>query len=228
MSNLTYYFYVVIFSMLTVATFIFPTLMFNIIFGVSGFFLGMATLITVIGPWNLFFELLSNFHPQLLIASLFFFILSFMVGHFRFACIFLVCAFVHAYAFKDFIGISSDNTIKAQVGETSLLRVLTLNMQGSKADIKKLKDRINDEKPTVIALTELPQDSASFIDGLKSEYPYIVFEEKGPPLTVALLSKWPIKTSRIERTKQDTENKPTFFPILTADICTPENNQRCL
>ncbi len=45
---------------------------------------------------------------------------------------------------------------------------------------------------------------------------------------MALLSKWPIKTSRIERTKQDTENKPTFFPILTADICTPENNQRCL
>jgi endonuclease/exonuclease/phosphatase (EEP) superfamily protein YafD len=222
-----FYFRVVLFSMIAVAIFIAPTLIFNILFGFVALVLSLATLITVIGPWNLYFELLSNFHPQLLIVCIFFLIVSFIAGYFRFAIIFAVCAFVHAYAFKDFIEIPPNNLIKNQAGETSFVRVLTLNMQGSQADIEKLKDRIDDEKPTVIALTELPQDNTPLMDGLKSEYPYTVGGGDSP-YNVVLLSKWPVQNSRIERIKTNFEEKPTSFPILTADICTPENKQRCM
>src|SRR5579883_2784511 len=226
MSELDFYLRIFIISLISVASFIFPSPFFYSFCLV----MSLLTLISALGPWNVFFELLSNFHPQLLIVSLLLLIISFLTGYFRLAILFAMCAFVHVYALKDSIGFPYSTTqTEVQARETSFLRVMTLDMQESKTEIKKLKDRISDEKPMVIVLSALPKDNISLIDGLKSEYPYTVLEGGEPPFNAALLSKWPIQNSHIERVTQSIKDEQhVVVPILTAKLCTPENNQRCL
>jgi endonuclease/exonuclease/phosphatase (EEP) superfamily protein YafD len=241
----TYYLYIILFSAITVFTFYCPGPLFYLL----GIIVSFLTIITFIGPWNLFFEILSNFHPHLFILSLICLIASFMAGYFRLAALFAVCAFLHGYAFKDFIDIPPNTPPVIQAGAVSPVRVMTLNMQGTQANgeeketpgekdqassgtkqvnIAKLQEQIAKENPTVLALTELPEKASDFITTLKSEYPYMFYNEQNAPISVVLLSKWPIKETRIERF-MNTEGKtqPISFPVLSAQICLPDNDQRC-
>jgi endonuclease/exonuclease/phosphatase (EEP) superfamily protein YafD len=195
-------------------------LMLNLVLYPMGLVLSLLTAASLLASWYWVFELISNFHPQLVAASLFLFLLSFLAGRFRLALTLFCCLIVNVLPLVDYFETKSLARIDASAVTTDV-RVLAFNAHRSIGALEKLNVQISEEQPTFVLLTEFPSDLEKIIGELAQTYPHIVYETKNSPFDVLFLSAWPIKTWEIKR-------KLDFLPLLKAEVCSPDNKDYCM
>ncbi len=129
-----------------------------------------------------------------------------------------LCILIHG----GIIGIAlfqNSSVPKTSDENSTSVRVLTLNMHNDTLTLNPTAQMIGKEDPTLILLSEIPENHASFLESLE-RYPYRVIPPSVNQFDILLLSQWPIKNWWIDRT-------PPFLPILITEICPPKKPETC-
>jgi len=199
---------------------IMPKTLLKTFFYIASFWVFLSTLMSLSSSFNWFFALFSHFHPQIFLASLILAVVYFIKGRTELAGIFCVCAFIHGWILASSVELKPWSSPYVQKKDTVPIRVLALNLHQDESTLRPTAKIIEEEKPTLILLTELPKNHKTFLSSLKEAYPYVSAQAPVGPFDVFLLSRWPIKKSTVE-------HNSSFLPILKAEICTPEQPSRC-
>ncbi len=102
------------------------------------------------------------------------------------------------------------------------LRVLHANVLVSNQDSSRFLDLVAERSPDVIVIQELPGAWSTTLQGLKADYPHQVVEERADPFGIALLSRYPVRSSAINAAA------PLNLPEIVATIGAPDGDWQVL
>jgi len=146
---------------------------------------------------NLFIDILSHFRLQyLLVCTMFlvmFVYLTFEDKKFIFTgLVCLLLTAVNGFGIRSYIG-AADFTQEGESIKIGLFNVLTQN-----TNYEKLLEQIQIRTPDIIILQEVDETWLDNIKQLKSDYPYIKELSRYDNFGIALYSKLPLKSAKIE------------------------------
>jgi len=99
---------------------------------------------------------------------------------------------------------------------------MTLNLHGRGTRPEAFQALVEQWKPDMILLTELPEDGTPLMEPLANRYPHRLAERNGSPFDVVLLSRWRIEQRSIDR------SAAAFLPVLSVLACDPHRAGLCL
>jgi endonuclease/exonuclease/phosphatase (EEP) superfamily protein YafD len=179
-----------------------------------------ATLGSFLGAWSWQLDLLSHFRPQLAVLGLVSVIVAIWMSSRPALALSLLLTFCNIIPLAPYLaGVRAAENLS--IDSHDRIRVLTFNLHGRSTDLGALRQLIDQERPDIILLEEAPS-RADFLRGLEGRYPYRITEDKGVPLDLVFISRWKPRSWSVDR------SVARFRSVLTAHLCHPNMNERCL
>jgi endonuclease/exonuclease/phosphatase (EEP) superfamily protein YafD len=174
-----------------------------------------GTIASFLGAYWWVFECLAHFRPHWAGLSLLTLAYCSAVRSRLAGVIALVCLVVNTAPLAPYL--FAYDTASAL---TRSVRVMSANLHGDDRALRRLQALIAQEQPDIVLLTEVPPSFPAVPLNLFPQYPETFFSRHGA-FEVVLLSRWTVKDSHLDR-------RLAQLPILTTELCDPENPATCL
>lgn len=180
----------------------------------------VTTIGSVLGRWSWQLDLLSHFRPQLAVLGLVAVAASLWMRSWTVLAVSVVLTALNILPLTPYLGGGPVATSGA-VGDHERVRFLTFNLHGRSTDPDALRRLLEREKPDIVLLAEVPNETRALVQDWDDLYPHRILMDAGSPVDAVLLSRWEIRSKSVDRSIM------RYRSTLAVRLCHPDLDQRC-